>query len=203
MSDKKPEIIFSKGKPLIVIDIDDLSYFNGDPVPTEPVMTLCRCGQSCRMPFCDGSHSKEGFNDEPHPNKIPSRTRSYEGSDITIHFNLSVCSHVGICLKELPDVFDTTRSPWIEPNAAGVRAIVKTIENCPSGALSYTIGDRTCDCLEREPKIIISRKGPLNVEGNVPIRGDMPVEPYNTEHYSLCRCGKTKNSPFCDGSHRE
>ena len=34
---------------------------DGNKYPTEPRMALCRCGASTTKPFCDGTHSKIGF----------------------------------------------------------------------------------------------------------------------------------------------
>lgn len=62
-------------------------------------------------------------------------------------------------------------------------------------------------------KIRITKNGPYLVTGNIPL-GEMIILPAkngniykegrtfpNQEKYALCRCGKSKNKPFCDGSH--
>jgi CDGSH-type Zn-finger protein len=65
------------------------------------------------------------------------------------------------------------------------------------------------------PKIVVSKDGPYKVTGDVPL--SMQVITPNSEglswewkeakefdvrgDYSLCRCGRSKNKPFCDGSH--
>lgn len=68
---------------------------------------------------------------------------------------------------------------------------------------------------KRERKIKVIEKGPYLVSGNVPLREKIIVpvgEHYEyqdgqqypqKETYALCRCGKTKNAPFCDGSHQK
>ena len=47
-----------------VIDSDDVTVvdWNGVAYPVErrPI-ALCRCGASTRKPFCDGTHSRVGF----------------------------------------------------------------------------------------------------------------------------------------------
>ena len=43
--------------PCKMVDAD------GNEIETKPVMALCRCGASKKMPFCDGQHVKTGFKD--------------------------------------------------------------------------------------------------------------------------------------------
>jgi len=64
-------------------------------------------------------------------------------------------------------------------------------------------------------KIKVTKNGPYLVSGNLPLEKENPVigsedEPERwekqgsfpaAENYSLCRCGKSKNKPFCDGAH--
>jgi CDGSH-type Zn-finger protein len=63
-------------------------------------------------------------------------------------------------------------------------------------------------------RIKIMRNGPYLVSGHVPLSEKLIVPSGKheyvyqdgrvlpqAENYSLCRCGKTKNAPFCDGSH--
>jgi CDGSH-type Zn-finger protein len=65
-------------------------------------------------------------------------------------------------------------------------------------------------------KITVRAQGPYVVEGGVPLVQKTPMmseygEPLtwktgdrltNAERYSLCRCGRSNNKPFCDGTHR-
>jgi uncharacterized Fe-S cluster protein YjdI len=61
--------------------------------------------------------------------------KSYEGTDVTVSFDLDVCQHSGNCVRGLPAVFDTTRSPWIDPDGAPSAEVIAQVAKCPSGAL--------------------------------------------------------------------
>lgn len=50
-----------KNGPLIVTGPVELKDAAGNHYPVEPRMALCRCGASTTKPFCDGTHSKIGF----------------------------------------------------------------------------------------------------------------------------------------------
>ncbi len=61
--------------------------------------------------------------------------KSYVGGDVTVSFDPDVCEHSGKCVKGLPQVFDTDRKPWIEPDGASADDVVAQVGRCPSGAL--------------------------------------------------------------------
>jgi CDGSH-type Zn-finger protein len=56
------QIQISENGPYKVTGDVDLLDPAGDPVPTQGgAVFLCRCGGSTNKPFCDGTHSKIGF----------------------------------------------------------------------------------------------------------------------------------------------
>ena len=195
-----PRITFSKNTPYLLSDLDHYFDFNGNKTKINKVAIFCRCGKSENMPFCDGNHAKDGMNMEKSPDRAQDKVKDYQGKDITVHFNLGVCSHDGTCLK-LSDVFEKCRRPWILPDNGTLKDIIETIKKCPSGALSYSVDGVQHKDLDREPAVRIEKGGPLKTEGFIELRDDMGSCPESAEHYCLCRCGESKNHPFCDGTH--
>ena len=59
MAEAKIEIM--KNGPLIVTGDVELRDPQGNAYPAKQRMALCRCGASTTKPFCDGAHSKIGF----------------------------------------------------------------------------------------------------------------------------------------------
>lgn len=67
-------------------------------------------------------------------------TKKYSNGEITIVWKPSLCAHSTLCWKGEPGllpVFNPMRKPWIDPNGAGSEDIIKRVNNCPSGALSF------------------------------------------------------------------
>ncbi len=185
--------------PLKVSGTIGLSNSRGEPVATEATFWLCRCGGSANKPFCDGSHKKIGFSGERLSDPAKRGTREYVGKQLTILDNRSICAHAGFCTGHSPAVFKMKAKPWIDADADDVAATINTIEMCPSGALAYAIGGVTHEPALRAAAIRITKDGPYAVVGGPQLKGD--AEPVSSEHYTLCRCGQSKNKPFCDGTH--
>ena len=91
--------------------------------------------------------------------------------------------------------------PWIDPNGAPVEEIIRVIEMCPSGALSYTLSGEKHDSLERDPSVNLTKDGPYRIVGGIELDDYNDSKPQSKEHQTLCRCGGSKNKPFCDGTH--
>ena len=75
------------------------------------------------------------------------------------------------------------------------------LERCPSGALSYTDKAGTPEQPAAENTAQVVYNGPLYLSGELEIEGapeDMPAVRFRA---ALCRCGASKNKPFCDNSH--
>jgi CDGSH-type Zn-finger protein len=175
----------------------------GEEVSCGAKVKLCRCGASKKMPFCDGTH-QVGFSGERESDKSNDRRRNYVGKRITIHDNRCVCSHARFCVNELPSVFRLGERPWIDPDGAEPERIIEVIEKCPSGALSYSVDGVEHRDQNREPRVAIVKDGPFCLVGGIEVVGEEPrAEEVSREHCTLCRCGASRNKPFCDGSHEK
>lgn len=124
------------------------------------------------------------------------RNKRYEGEDITVTFDLKLCVHSRKCWLALPKVFDPSRRPWVLPDEGSAEEIASMVRTCPSGALQYERKDGAPDEAPSGTNIAqISENGPIKLKGDIRI-GDEQMP-----RATLCRCGLSKNKPFCDNSH--
>lgn len=151
------------------------------------------------------------------------KIREYQGEGFVVTYEVEVCTHAAECVKGLPDVFDRDGRPWIDPARGSAENIRDVIARCPSGALSFVSPEHsridppkdsqmdspeqtpTPTEAEQDPATTIKTlvDGPLRIEGNfslVNAEGEVISE---KSKLSLCRCGASKNKPFCDGAHRD
>ncbi len=56
-----PTITVRGNGPYAVTGTFELKDADGNIYPAKTTMMLCRCGASTTKPFCDGTHSKTGF----------------------------------------------------------------------------------------------------------------------------------------------
>lgn len=63
-------------------------------------------------------------------------TKHYANGEITVVWQSCKCIHSANCVKNLPQVFNTRASPWINVENASTDEIISTVNKCPSGALS-------------------------------------------------------------------
>ena len=190
--------------PYLVKGLDILMNSRGQRLAAGATMALCRCGGSATKPFCDGTHKSNGFSGARLSDDRDDVCKSFRGPGITIRDNRSICAHAGHCTDGLPGVFKERSKPWIDPAGGAVEAIVAVIASCPSGALSGSLDAKGEVVVEAgPPRIAITKDGPYAVRGNVELAGARWAQGAPKDRYTLCRCGASKNKPFCDGSHWE
>ena len=113
----------------------------------------------------------------------------------------SLCVHAGFCVTEKTEVWDLVDQA---PDPAARAQLIDMIRNCPSGRLEYTDGAHDAS-LEEElsQEIGIVEDGPLYVRGRIVVESSSGPCYELRNHVTLCRCGASKNKPFCDGMHAE
>lgn len=111
----------------------------------------------------------------------------------------------------LPEVFDNSKKPWVDINAASTKEIIKTVNTCPTRALTFLMNEKDEAQEEETPVERLGKTGRIQIQKNGPalISGDFVIVDENkkpiqvtTKIISLCRCGASKKKPFCDGTHR-
>jgi CDGSH-type Zn-finger protein len=205
-SRRKPVITCLDDGPYLITGLDAVLDSDGEPIASQsdkPNIALCRCGGSATKPFCDGAHKQLGFSSKNTADGRLNRRRSFAGKKITIHDNRAMCAHVAHCVNKLPSVFQLNSRPWVDPNGADVEYIIRAVKQCPSGALSYSIDDVEYEGEDGDPAIMVAKDGPYVVTGSAELKNVDMGEGVSGQHYTLCRCGASKNKPFCDGAHHD
>jgi CDGSH-type Zn-finger protein/truncated hemoglobin YjbI/ferredoxin len=195
--------------PYLVTNVPTMTDWLGVSLQPTSQTALCRCGASAIKPWCDGSHAQIGWEDAKSDQRVPDRVDRYRGLGVTVADNRGTCAHSGFCTDRVPSVFRTDQEPFVAPAGGRVDEILRAARDCPSGALSASTDDSDPvgrSDSPREPAIEVSKDGPYRVTGSIELLDrDGRPEPRNdgasVEHYSLCRCGKSQNKPFCSGMH--
>jgi CDGSH-type Zn-finger protein/uncharacterized Fe-S cluster protein YjdI len=134
---------------------------------------------------------------------VPTREGAVEvvkGEKLTILYEGPKCIHSRFCVTGAPKVFlANVKGPWIHPDAMDAERLVDIAHACPSGAIAYRRHDGRPE--EEAPPVnllSVREAGPYAVRAEILLDG-APIGFRAT----LCRCGASKNKPYCDGSHHE
>jgi CDGSH-type Zn-finger protein/uncharacterized Fe-S cluster protein YjdI len=129
---------------------------------------------------------------------MSSTPQEYRGASVVVRFDGKKCIHSRHCVLEQPMVFEANaRGPWIHPDAGPAEAAIGVAHNCPSGAITYERLDGGPQ--ESAPPVNtahVRENGPLAIRAELQVDG----KPAGFRA-TLCRCGASKNKPWCDASH--
>lgn len=125
----------------------------------------------------------------------------YSNEEIVVYWNPERCIHAGECTKGLPQVFNRESRPWVNIKGADSEEIIKVIDRCPSGALSYKMVGKKDESEIPCTRIKVMKNGPLLVEGDCALVDSTGNVSAGNGRLALCRCGGSKKKPFCDGTH--
>jgi uncharacterized Fe-S cluster protein YjdI len=153
------------------------------------------------------------------------RNRQYTNGEITVFWKPAKCIHATTCFRELLEVFNPGRRPWVNMNGAPTRRIIEVVKKCPTQALEFkynkemdqqelslnfsTAEEVTPETLtkqaetKRTAKVTVMKDGPIVVQGDFEIISQEGNKLKSMQMTSFCRCGGSKSMPYCDGTHRK
>jgi CDGSH-type Zn-finger protein len=174
--------------------------------PTKDSYSLCRCGNSSKKPYCDGSHVRSAFNRNEKAGRTPyiEGARVYEGPELKLTDKKILCTGAGFCTRA-GNIWNLTVN---SDNPEYRETAIQEANNCPSGRLVEW--DKKNHALEPvfESSLAVTEDayfelGPIWVIGGVEVESADGFVYEVRNRVTLCRCGKSERMPFCDGSHVE
>jgi CDGSH-type Zn-finger protein len=192
-----------------IIGINDQGYstewLEGEAYPQRGTYSLCRCGRSKNKPFCDGTHVKANFvgTETTSRESYLDRVKTIHGPAIDLTDVPELCSAARFC-DRAGGVWKLTR---LSDDLMSKRTAIQEAKRCPSGRL--VVWNKKGKPIEPkfEQSIVVVEDPQEEMNGPIWVRGGVPIESADGSIYeirnrvALCRCGKSLNKPFCDGSH--
>lgn len=183
-------------------------YVDGREFERKKTYSLCRCGKSKIHPYCDGEHTKAGFKGDEVASKdtFDERAKTIEGPGVDL-MDDGRCAVARFCHEEHGSVWELVKK---SDDPTCKEEMIRGASNCPTGRL-VAVDKQTGEKIEKEfePSIEILQDPEMGVSGPLYIKGYIPIESSDgtayevTNRAALCRCGESKNMPFCDGKHRK
>ena len=192
---------------IIVVDSggDAVAWHEGRRFPEQETYVLCRCGKSGNMPFCDGTHARIGFKVVETASRVPyiEQARVIEGPGLKLTDVEALCASARFCKRAGGVRTLTLQSSQSEAEQLAIEESVL----CPAGRLVAWTEENDPVEPDLVPSIGLVEDPQAGVSGPIWVRGGIPIESADgtlwetRNRVTLCRCGKSKNMPFCDGSH--
>ena len=138
--------------------------------------------------------------------------RKYTNGEITVYWQPKKCIHATTCYRELIEVFNPRKRPWVNMNGASTDEIIRVVRLCPTQALSFKYNkdliankpdNQTIKPTEQDAEVRIMEDGPMVLKGNFVLFDTDNKELRHLKMSSLCRCGASNDLPYCDGTHRK
>jgi CDGSH-type Zn-finger protein len=219
MGAEQPKIVILKDGPYLVSGNIPLEnrimhteghhrfYEPGKELPQDEAYALCRCGHSKNKPFCDGAHAEIDFDGTEVADREPydKRVEVFNGPELELSDD-GRCAFARFCHREDGDVWSLTEDA---DNVHMKGEAIAAANECPAGRLVQHDKDDGGREIEPdlEPKVAILQdpekgvSGPIAVEGKIPLESADGVLYEVRNRYTLCRCGESRNKPFCDAMH--
>jgi CDGSH-type Zn-finger protein len=185
---------------------ESTDWLPGETVAAGASYFLCRCGQSSKKPFCDGTHAKVGFDGTETTSRQPyaEQAQEIDGPALALMDAEPLCAFGRFCDRD-GKVWNTVSQ--VQSESAN-KAFARQVGQCPSGRLvAWDLASRQQIEPEFRPSIVLVEdpqqgvSGPLWVRGGIEIVAADGVAYETRNRVTLCRCGQSNNKPFCDGTH--
>ena len=129
--------------------------------------------------------------------------REYKTEEIAVLWEPAYCIHTANCIRTRPEVFDPRDRPWIHVDAASADGIAEAVLRCPTGALHFRrLDGGPQEPVPEETRILPVPDGPLYLRGDIELKDGEGNTIRHDTRMALCRCGQSRNKPFCDNTHR-
>lgn len=218
---KKGKIVVSKDGPYLVsgnlplekeiITTDKegevCCWKKGKIYPVQESYALCRCGKSKTAPYCDGSHVEDVFDGtetasrKKYLEQLDSKTK---GPELELTDAQSFCANGRFCDRK-EGTWNLTKNSG---DPAAKKMAIRQACDCPAGRLvvwDKKTGKAIEPAFDQSLAVVddpsAKCSGPIWVKGGVQIQAADGFAYEKRNRVTLCRCGKSCNKPFCDGTH--